>query len=84
MSNNQTLVAFPRRTLLTLDSQRTVVAVLPHMNEIPVHRDTPTMSTRQMQEWARANDGIIMQQDDAFFPPFVLVKYKGGQVVSVS
>lgn len=84
MRNNQNLVAFPRRTLLNLDSNRTVIAVLPHMTEIPVHRDTPTMSTRQMEEWARNNDGIIMQQDDAYFPPFVLAKYENGQVVSVS
>jgi len=71
-----TEIAYPRRTLLNLDARRTVVAVEPHMAAIPAYAEKPTMTLDEMRKYAKTNGGgVIMQQDDAWLPPFVLHKY---------
>lgn len=78
-------IAFPRRTLLSLDAVRTVIAVEPHMTKIPAYAMKLDMTLDEMRQWAKKNGGIIMQQDDSMLPPFVLTKYDAdGNVVSVS
>jgi len=80
-----TEIAYPRRTLLTLDARRTVVAVEPHMTKIPAYAMKLDMTLAEMRAWAKENGGVIMQQDDGMLPPFVLHKYnEQGEPVSVS
>jgi len=81
MSNE--IINFPRRTLSTLGTHKTI-AVEPHMTMIPAYAEAQSMNLGQMKEWAKKNDGVIMQQDDGWFPPFVLYKYLNGDLSSVS
>lgn len=75
-------VNFPRRTLR---NSYGIIAVEPHMKDIPAYEDTETMTLNEMREYAKKNGGTIMQQDDAWLPPFVLIKYnESGEIVNVS
>lgn len=71
-------IEYPRRYL---KQGTAIVAVEPHMRYILAYAHLPLMSYDEMAAWAKANDGYIMQQDDAYTPPFTLVKYRQGQPV---
>lgn len=62
--------SFPRNTMH--DKAGQTLAVTPNMANIPAYQQTPTLTFEQMQDQL-PEGGYIMQQDDAWLPPFTLI-----------